>query len=122
MNEFWSRFVQELILAAVALFLPALLILIAAKVKETWARIKAWKPELATVLEEGAKMVVYAAEQSGIAGEVTDKKDYAINALQAYLNAHGWKGIDLQLIDAAIEAAVKEADFPHLLKSETLPE
>lgn len=113
MNEFWSKFLQELILAMITIFLPTLLIWIIAKIRESWARFQVWKPTLATVLEQGAKLVVEAAEQSGIAGLVTDKKEYAISSLQAYLNAHGWKGIDLKVIDAAIEAAVKEANFPH---------
>lgn len=52
-----------------------------------------------------ARMAVMAAEQAGLTGAVTNKKAAAINAAQAMLADRGIS-IDLQALDAAIEAAV----------------
>lgn len=50
-------------------------------------------------------VAVQAAEQSGLAGKITDKKAFAISAVENLLAQRGIK-MDLQAIDDAIEAAV----------------
>lgn len=56
-------------------------------------------------------MVTMAANQAGIAGLVkdkgTEKKQWAVDALQAIVDAHGWK-IPVEQISAEIEAAVAQ--------------
>ena len=113
MNEFWSEFITKFALALIPVVVP----LVVAKVFQLWAKGKQalteWNPTLAYVLEAGAKMVVSAAEQAGAAALIADKKEYAINALQNYLDAHGFKNLDISVLDAAIEDAVKKAAFEH---------
>ena len=113
MNEFWSEFITKFALALIPVVVP----LVVAKVFQLWAKGKQalteWNPTLAYVLEAGAKMVVSAAEQAGAAQLIADKKEYAINALQKYLADHGFGKVDLVVIDAAIEDAVKKAAFEH---------
>jgi len=58
-------------------------------------------------LEEAAVFAVMAAEQAGAAELIKDKKVYAFDIAERWLELRGIK-IDLDLIDAAIEAAVYE--------------
>lgn len=104
-DGFWYKLIENLLLA----FLPVLASLAAgalfAWLRKTWAQFKAEKPDVAWILEQAASMAVAAAEQAGAAGYITDKKNYALDMAQAYLDAQGIK-INLDLLDAAIEAAV----------------
>lgn len=54
-----------------------------------------------------ARMAVLAAEQLGITGAIDDKKSYAITVAERMLAERGIK-VDLDALDAAIEAAVAE--------------
>ena len=54
---------------------------------------------------------IRAAEQMELAGFIEDKKQYALNIAQAYLNEHGWDEFDIDLLEAAIEAEVLK-QFP----------
>ena len=105
MDDFWYKLIENILLA----FLPVLASLAAgalfAWLRKTWAQFKAEKPDVAWILEQAASMAVAAAEQAGAAGYITDKKNYALDMAQAYLDAQGIK-INLDLLDAAIEAAV----------------
>lgn len=104
-DGFWYKLIENILLA----FLPVLASLAAgalfAWLRKTWAQFKAEKPDVAWILEQAASMAVAAAEQAGAAGYITDKKNYALDMAQAYLDAQGIK-ISLDLLDAAIEAAV----------------
>lgn len=118
MNEFQDFLVKFLTAFALAL-IPVVVPLVVAKVKQWLAQAKEvakeWRPELYQALDMGAKLAVTAAEQAGLAGLIKEKKDYAINALEAYLAEFGYN-VDVDVIDAAIEAAVNEAAFPHAEK------
>jgi len=70
------------------------------------AELENAKPELFWYLEQAAILGVAAAEQSGLAKLVKDKKAYAIEVAQQWLDAHGWSEIDIVILDAAIEAEV----------------
>ena len=113
MTEFWSEFVMKLSLALIAILVPMAVTWIGTKLRLLAETVKANRPSLYSVLKTGAELVVNAAEQAGAAELIDDKKEYALDALQDYLDAHGWKGVQLDVIDAAIEAAVKSANFPH---------
>lgn len=115
MNEFQDFLVKFLTYFALSL-IPIVVPLMVAKAKQ-WlaegkASLQAWTPTLAGALEMGAKLAVNAAEQAGAAGLLESKKEYAVDALKGYMRNYGYN-VDLHVIDAAIEAAVKEAAFPH---------
>ena len=58
-------------------------------------------------LQEIVKIAVLAAEQENAVGFIEDKKEYAVELAQAWLEKYGID-LDLSLIAAAVEAAVKE--------------
>lgn len=60
-----------------------------------------------SLLMDIARTAVMAAEQAGLNGMVADKKEAAVEMAQAMLKDRGLS-IDLQAIDAAIEAAVAD--------------
>jgi hypothetical protein len=68
--------------------------------------------EQLALLSAIASMAVTAAQQSGLAGLIenigTVKKQYAIQIVQSYLDSKGID-MDVSVIEAAIEAAVKNA-------------
>jgi len=105
MDEFWYRLIENLMLA----FLPVLASLAAgaliAWIRKSWAEFKELRPDIAYYLEQAANMAVTAAEQAGAQGFIEDKKNYALDIAQRYLDAKGIK-VDIELIEAAIEAAV----------------
>jgi len=59
------------------------------------------------LIEEAAVFAVQAAEQAGAAELIKDKKEYAIQIAEAWLEANHIT-TDIDLIDAAIEKAVLE--------------
>jgi len=72
--------------------------------KLLWEKAKSWNPDATDLLEEAAKIAVTAAEQVG-AAKFIDKKVYAMDIAERWLAEHGIM-LDIELIDAAIEAAV----------------
>ena len=66
-------------------------------------------------ITEAVEFAIRAAEQAGLAakakGLLLDKKAYAIQAVKAYLALRGLNNIDVDLIAAIIEDAVRRA-FP----------
>jgi len=75
--------------------------------KLLWAKAQSWNPDTTDLLEEAAKIAVTAAEQAGAAKLINDKKVYAMDVAEKWLEQHGVH-LDFELIDAAIEAAVYE--------------
>ncbi len=75
--------------------------------KLLWEKAKSWNGDATTLLEEAAKIAVSAAEQAGAAKLISDKKVYAMDVAEKWLEQHGVH-LDFELIDAAIEAAVYE--------------
>ena len=75
--------------------------------KLLWAKAQSWNPDTTDLLEEAAKVAVTAAEQAGAAYLINDKKVYAMDIAERWLEQHGIM-LDIELIDAAIEAAVYE--------------
>ena len=106
MDEFWKEFAQSLLLAFAPIIAALVAGWLAVTIKRIWANIQADKPELAYTLETIARMAVQAAEQAGASGYIEDKKQYAIEFIQSYLDTQGWGVIDVSVIEAAIEAAV----------------
>jgi DNA-directed RNA polymerase specialized sigma24 family protein len=82
-----------------------------ALIKKWLAELEAAKPELAGYIRQAVEIAVLAAEQMEIGGFIEDKKQYALNIAQAYLNEHGWDEFDIDVLEAAIEAEVLK-QFP----------
>jgi hypothetical protein len=112
MQEFWGNFVTAFALALIPVVVPIVVGFVKLLFAKAQAELESWSPSFAMVLEQGAKLAIMAAEQANAAKLIEDKKDYAVGVLQLYLDSHGYSTIDLELISAAIEAAVKEAAFP----------
>ena len=106
MDEFWKSFVNALLMAFAPILAGLVAGWLAVTIKRIWAQIEADKPELAYTLDTIARIAVQAAEQAGASGYIEDKKQYAIEFIQNYLDAQGWGVIDVSVIEAAIEAAV----------------
>jgi len=102
-----SKFVEALLLALAPVLASLLAAWLLAVARKAWAEFKAVEPGPAYWIEEIASIAVRAAEQAGMAGYVEDKKAYALHVAERWLAAKGVH-IDLELIDAAIEAAVWE--------------
>ena len=109
MNELLNV-LQQVLMGLLVALVPVLTkfiieVLVAYKNKLV-AEIENSKPELMWYLNEAVRVAVAAAEQSGLAGLVDEKKEYAIEVAQQWLDAHGWDEIDIVILDAAIEAEV----------------
>ena len=82
-----------------------------ALVKKWLAELENAKPDLHWYLSEAVDIAVRAAEQSNLSGFVDEKKEYALEVAQQYLDSAGWSEIDIVILDAAIEAEVLK-QFP----------
>ncbi len=123
MNEF-SSFLSML---ASALLVIAIPILVAAAFQ--WARHKAAEikqnlsKEQLSMIENGVKLAVKAAEQAGFSGLLkggSEKKQYAIDAVQRYMDRAG-VAIDVDEIATLIEAEVN-AQFSNYAPPVDTPE
>ena len=106
MDEFWKAFANSMLMAFAPIIAGLIAGWLAVTIKRIWEQIKVDRPELAYTLERISEIAVRAAEQAGAAGYIEDKKQYAIEFIQNYLDAQGWGVIDVSVIEAAIEAAV----------------
>lgn len=82
-----------------------------ALVKKWLQELENSKPQLAWYLAEAAEIAVAAAEKMQLSEFIDGKKQYAVEIAQAYLDAHGWDEVDVDLLEAAIEAEVLK-QFP----------
>ena len=115
----WMPIFSKVLEAVLTVILPPLAValvgLVVSLVRKWWIEAKAYAPEITDVLEDAAKFAVRAAEQAGAADLIKDKKQYAIEIAEAWLKARKIT-VDINLLDAAIEAAVQE-----MLNSEKKP-
>ena len=111
MEEFVNllqRFAFEILLFVI---LPFVAKALAVLTKKWMAELEATKPQLAWYLQEAVSISVAAAEQAGLAGFVEDKKQYAFQIAQQWLDEHGWDEVNIDILEAAIEAEVLK-QFP----------
>jgi biotin operon repressor len=104
--EFLSAFLQNVLMSVGVAAFVSLIGVAVALAKKLWAEAKATNPDLFAEVERIAIMVVDAAEQAGISTIIEDKKQYALELAEQFLALQGIK-VDLDLVAAAIEAAVK---------------
>lgn len=116
MGEVVQQFVMQLVLNAIPVVVPLLIAMVVKVAVDAWATVKKTKPDIARELQNAAEFAVRAAEQVGLSGALktlaTSKLEYAIGVCESFLEKQGVKGVDLDLIRAAIEAEVIKS-FPH---------
>lgn len=105
MNDIVSAVLQSVLGYVLPLLAVSLTGLVVAKIRETWRRIEMKRPDLTYEVMKVTRLAIAAAEQAGAANLINDKKKYALNIAEKWLSDAGIK-IDLDLISAAIEAAV----------------
>ncbi len=115
MNEF-VNLLQEVVMGLLVVALP-ILAGFAIRALKVWgdkvlSDLESNKPNLSWALEQAAEVAVRAAEKMNLSGFIEDKKDYAIETAQRFLNEAGWEEINFWVLEAAIEAEVLR-QFPH---------
>ena len=107
----WMPILSKVIEAILIAILPPLVAFLVsvglAYAKRVWGDLKQRYPSVTDLVEQAAVFAVQAAEQAGAAELIKDKKQYAIQIAEAWLEANHIT-TDLHLIDAAIEKAVLE--------------
>lgn len=107
----WMPILSKVIEAILIAILPPLVAFLVsvglAYAKRVWGDLKQRYPTVTELIEQAAVFAVQAAEQAGAAELIKDKKEYAIQIAEAWLEANHIT-TDLHLIDAAIEKAVLE--------------
>ena len=83
-----------------------------ALVKKWLQELENSKPQLAWYLSEAVRIGVGAAEKMELSGFIEDKKQYAFQIAQQWLDEHGWDEVSVDVLEAAIEAEVLK-QFPH---------
>ena len=115
MNEFvdlLQKFAFNLAVAILPILAGFAVAALRALVKKWLAELEASKPSMYWVIKEAVEIAVAAAEQlSGLEEFVEDKKQYALNIVQIWLDERGWDEIDVEILEAAIEAEVLK-QFP----------
>lgn len=95
------------------LFLQAVLPVLAAalagwlysQARLAWQKFQNARPDTADAIQWAAEIAVRAAEQANLGGLIDDKKHYALQFAQRWLELKKIP-IDLEALDGAIEAAV----------------
>jgi hypothetical protein len=105
-STFLSAFLQNVLMTVGVLAFSSFIGVAIAWAKKLWAEAKATQPDLFAEIERVALMVVDAAEQAGITEIIEDKKQWALDLAEKFLAVQGIV-VDLDLVAAAIEAAVK---------------
>jgi len=105
-STFLSAFLQNVLMSVGVVAAVSLIGVAVAWTKKLWAEAKATNPDLFAEVERIAIMVVDAAEQAGVTAIIEDKKEYALDLAEKFLALQGIV-VDLDIVVAAIEAAVK---------------
>jgi len=103
-NIILSAVLQGLLEFLLPIVAVAIISVLVSWAKLLWQKARLWNPDATDLLEEAAKIAVTAAEQVG-AAKFINKKVYAMDVAERWLEQHGIM-LDIELIDAAIEAAV----------------
>ena len=101
----WKSILGEILTQTLRILLPVVIALILKWAAEIWIKIKAERPDIASILEYAARIAVRAAEQIFGEGHGEEKKEYAIATVEQYLAENGLS-LDVTVIADAIEAEV----------------
>ncbi len=108
--ELISKALQAVLEAALPILVVAGASWLIGKTLEVFRKLKDTNPNLYEILKAVSERAVLAAEQVYKSGQGEEKKQYALNTAEQYLKAKGIK-LDLDVIDAYIEAAVMEMNL-----------
>jgi membrane protein implicated in regulation of membrane protease activity len=97
----WSDVLQAVLVAV----LPIVAAYLIKAGLDAWVKFQGQKSDAAYTIQRAATVAVTAAEQLGATKAITDKKSWAVNFAQNWLDAHGVH-VDVALIEGAIESAV----------------
>jgi uncharacterized membrane protein YhhN len=107
----YNKIIESIILTAIPLVIPFILAAVFSWLKLGWAKLEANQTPATDFLFQAAHMAVTAAEQYSKTPEFADllmsKKQYALVIARQYLLENNID-LDVDLIEAAIESAVKE--------------
>ena len=101
-----QQFVFNLLVLALPVIAAFLIALLKAWIEKVLAQVEQARPKLADAIKQAVSLAVKAAEGLDLAGMITDKKAYALEIAQAWLDEEGWGEIELDILEAAIEAEV----------------
>lgn len=111
--EIVNKILQVLLEAALPILVAAGAGWMVGKCIEIFKKLRDKNPELYEILVVISAKAVEAAEQIFGGGKGEKKKEYALKIVEKYLAAKGIK-LDLEIISAYIESAVKELKFEKL--------
>jgi hypothetical protein len=115
MNEelfaIFASVINALLLAALPVLAGVALGAAYAWGRKTWAEFQSMRPDVAYQLAMYARIAVEAAEQAGAAKLIQNKKAYAIEVTQTWLEQIGLRGVDAALIAAEIERQVRQMNL-----------
>lgn len=114
--ELFSKMLQAVLEVALPMLVASAAGWMIGKCIEIFKKVRDKNPELYEILVVISKKAVEAAEQIFGGGRGQEKKEYAKMVIKKYLSAKGII-LDLDVIEAYIEAAVKELK----LNGEELP-
>jgi len=101
-----QKFAFELAVLALPIISGFVIAALRALVKKWLGELEASKPKLYWYLDEAAELAVAAAEKMSASEFIDEKKQYALEIMQSWLDAHGWDEVDIELLEAALEAEV----------------
>lgn len=101
----WSQVIGEILTQILRIILPLSIALVIKWAAELYHKLRTEQPQWIPVLDYAARTAVFAAEQIYGAGRGSEKKRYAIEAVQNYLAEKGIK-LNVDVINDAIEAEV----------------
>jgi hypothetical protein len=105
MDVNWNAVASEVMTQVLRVVLPVFIALIIKWAIELWHKLKTEQPDWVPVLDYAAQLAVLAAEQIFGDGHGSEKKQYAIEAIERILAENGLS-LDLSTIEDAIEAEV----------------
>ena len=106
-QEIGVKVLNAVLMAALPALAVSLTGAVIAWARKTWAEFKRTEPGIADQVAFYARIAVEAAEQAGAAKLVEDKKRYALDIAQRWLEQNGLGDIDVELIAAEIERQVR---------------
>ena len=101
-----QEFVFNLMVLALPIIAGFVIALLKAWIEKVLAEAEEKRPKLAYAIKEAVSLGIKAAEGLELAELISDKKSYALNIAQTWLDKEGWGEIDISILEAAIEAEV----------------
>ena len=111
--ELANKLLQTFLEVAMPIIVSAAATWMISKWVEIFKKLSKKNPDVAAYLMEICNTAVRAAEQIFGGEKGKEKKAYAMKLVEAYLSQIGIK-LNLETIDAAIEAAVLEMNWEHM--------